>query len=335
MTNSATVSLSQRVQHAGNNIRRYLDRLGNRKLRWLLPDHPVRTKNLEKIVGHLQTMLLILPTDDDPRLACLLEQLERPERMAFDSAWEVADLLELEILRLADDPRLHMLLTAQQAAGADGAHRWERHFPTTYLETLLGDYNGGRFQQDHLRVEARRALEYIHQARIAEYRVDRAKARLRGIYLSTMALLLGGLIAAMSYFYLASMGEPDRRSTTYLTKALLLTILSGAAGSVLSRAVKLGKQPLHAEPDTNAPEPPLGIRALLSGWKVFFAQPVLGATAALVVFLVFSAGLIQLGDGGELGPAGVALVGFLAGFSEPFFLGVLDKVGGKGERSPG
>ena len=89
-------------------------------------------------------------------------------------------------------------------------------------------------------------------------------------------------------------------------------------------------QPLRADADTKVPEPPLGIRALLSGWKVFFAQPVIGATAALVVFLVFSAGLLQLGNTQQPGPAALALVGFLAGFSEPFFLGVLDKVAGKG-----
>lgn len=336
--NIAGDTLVHRVQSAERHLRNYLDGLGNRKLRWLVPDHPVRTKNLEKIIGHLQTILAqVESTGDlrtvgdtrDPTLISLLEQLRDPGQMAFDSAWEVADLLELEILRRADDPYLHMLLNAQQIPDPNDAHRWESHFPKDYLKSLLEGYRDGRFRGDYLRLEARRAVEHLQQLRIGEYRVDRAKAKLRGIYVITMAALLGALDLALAYFYVAASLLTDHTSLAYTRDVLLLVIFAGATGSVLSRAVKLGKQPLHAGADTKVPEPPLGIRALLSGWKVFFAQPVIGATAALVVLLVFSSGLVQLGNSQQLGPAGLTLVGFLAGFSEPFFLGVLDKVVGK------
>jgi hypothetical protein len=105
--------------------------------------------------------------------------------------------------------------------------------------------------------------------------------------------------------------------------------LAGAVGSVLSRAIKLGKQPQDAATDKKTAETPLGIRALISGSRIFYAQLVIGATSALILFLVFHTGLVQIGGKEELEPAAYGLLGFLAGFSEPFFIGVLDKVAGE------
>jgi hypothetical protein len=95
---------------------------------------------------------------------------------------------------------------------------------------------------------------------------------------------------------------------------------------VLSRAVTLGKQPLNVTDAKETSEAPLGIRALLSDWKVFVAQPVIGAATALVLFLIVSSGLLQIGGMKELSPPGFALIGFLSGFSEPFFVGTLEKI---------
>lgn len=320
------------VRSAEVKVRTHLNELGNRKLRWLVPDHPIKTKNLEKIAGHLQNVLVRLVRRNpdgssqaardtiSASLSPLLDQVEEPKKMAFDSAWEVADLLELELLQLADDTELYMLLIEEQTAAP--------RYAQAHLEALIAGYAeaNGQFKDDKSRSAARRALEHLQQARISEYRRDRAKAKLRGIYLTTMAGFLGIFAAGMCYFYLTASRGGE-------TSLLLLVVFSGAAGSVLSRAVKLGKQPLHANPDAESNEPPLGIRALLSGWKVFFAQPVIGATAALILFLTLQAGLFQFGKNQTLGPAGMGLLGFLAGFSEPFFLGVLDKVTGQGQGS--
>jgi hypothetical protein len=60
---------------------------------------------------------------------------------------------------------------------------------------------------------------------------------------------------------------------------------------------------------------PLGIRTLIPDWKTFLAQPVIGATTALILFLVFQAGLIQVGE--MLGPAAHGLIGCVRGCSEP------------------
>jgi hypothetical protein len=304
--------------------------------KWLLREDPVKTKNLEKIAGYLQSLITYLsPSNDDHQnlasLTTLLEQIE-PSNLSSNNAWELADLLEIELIRLGDDAYLYTLLKVQQNPDNKDPHRWDKYFTKVDLTTLLD--SNGKFN-DGSRLRAKRLLEHIQQARISEYRRDRAKVQLRGIYLERMAFFLIFFITGLGVFYLfASRLElVERNSTEYRTFLLLLVVWAGATGSILSRAVKLGKQPLGSETGVASGEPPLGIRALLSGWKVFLAQPVIGATMALIVFLVFYSGLLQIGNIKQLGPAGFGVIGFLAGFSEPFFIGILDKVAGQGGAS--
>ena len=58
-------------------------------------------------------------------------------------------------------------------------------------------------------------------------------------------------------------------------------------------------------------------------------QPLIGATAGLVTLLVLESGAVKLGaSAAERTPwAAVALFTFVAGFPEPFFLGLVRRVG--------
>lgn len=337
MRNEPTVSLVQLVKETEQKLRDHLNSLERQKCKWLLREDPVKTKNLEKIAGYLQSLIsYVSPSNDDHQhlasLTTLLEQIKEPSNLSSNNAWELADLLEIELIRLGDDAYLYTLLKVQQNPDNKDPHRWDKYFTKADLETLFD--SNGKFSKDDSRPTAKRRLEYIQQARISEYRRDRAKVQLRGIYLGRMALFLILFLTGLGVFYLlASQFPVDSKSTEYRTFLLLLVVCAGATGSILSRAVKLGKQPLRSETGDASGEPPLGIRALLSGWKVFLAQPVIGATMALIVFLVFYSGLLQIGNVKELGPAGFGIIGFLAGFSEPFFIGILDKVAGQGGAS--
>jgi hypothetical protein len=51
-----------------------------------------------------------------------------------------------------------------------------------------------------------------------------------------------------------------------------------------------------------------------------------GAVAGLVILLVLESGAVALGNGTSSSWASQALFAFAAGFSEPFFLGVVEKV---------
>jgi hypothetical protein len=320
-----------KVQETAQRLREYLNTQPKKRTKRSFVADPVRTKNLEKIAGYLQSILVYLDVHNSEAgrraesLLSLLEQLKTPSALSANNSWELADLLDSELLWFSDAASLYTLLKAQQGSASDDARKRDNYFPSDYLQILINHYQEGRFADAH-RLEVIHFLEYFKQAQISEYRRDRAKVQLRGIYLVRMALVLGLMLLGLCVFYIISSRQPDRLSTEYLGYLLLLMVSAGATGSVLSRAIKLGKQPLHISDAKDMSEPPLGIRALLSDWKIFLAQPVIGAATALVIFLIISSGLLQIGGMKELGPAGSALIGFLTGFSEPFFIGTLDKI---------
>jgi hypothetical protein len=333
------------VSDAEKAVRDHLDKLGDQRvtLRRLLegaskrlrgdsspPADPVRTKNLQKCAGYLNRIAQKGETtlERSSPLGIHLSQLARPSSLTSDSAWELADALEAELILRSDATELRPQL--QELSGTPAS---ARVFSDEYVKKLLDGLDGAataRAGTDAAVEEARHALLRSHDAMVAEYRRDRAKLRLRGAYLHKMAWFLFVMLVAFCLTYLAAQGaefEPEGGLRSgYLRYWLLLAALAGATGSVLSRAIQIGKQPLHDDPVSPSHEPPLGIRALLSGWKVFLAQPVLGATAAVIVFLIFYGKLVQIGGLTLDSVEAYAVLAFLTGFSEPFFLGILDKI---------
>jgi hypothetical protein len=64
----------------------------------------------------------------------------------------------------------------------------------------------------------------------------------------------------------------------------------------------------------------------MAAWKLFIAQIGIGAAAGLVLYIVMQSGVVN--GLATTNAARVSLLAFLAGFSEPFFIGILDKVAG-------
>jgi hypothetical protein len=260
----------------------------------------------------------------------MLQRVETPRQLSGHAAWEIADLLRLEVLWHSDDAYLHGLLVGygQDTRRAD----WLAHFPESELNRLLATYNDGHFKGNSARLEVQHYLTHLYQFEIDEYRRDRATAELRGIYLGRLVLVLLVLLLAFAWLYALDAGD---FRVAFLTMELsggpeessgvriLLVMLAGAVGSVLSRAVKIGNQ--QAENDTRRAMP-VGIRALTAAWKVSLAQPIIGATAALVVYIVLLTGLLSVAGLASDKISAVALVAFLSGFSEPFFIGTLDRI---------
>jgi hypothetical protein len=332
-SNENVGDLEKRIRAAERTLRNYLNDLARQKRRWLLLDDPVRMKNLEKVAGYLQSLLSHLHSgrgaQAETELSASLDQIAVPGKLSSSSAWELADALEVALIRVGDDAYIHTLLKAESRPDGSG-DRWGERFSVKDLKRLQSNYSDGKFHHAYALAEARCFLEYLRHSQTAEYRRDRAKIRLRGKYLLRMVLILAALVFGLCYFLLATTQAATGPTSgdRIDSNVVWLMLLSGAVGSVLSRAIKLGNQPLHEKGNEKIAEP-LGIRALMSGWTVFLAQPVIGATSGLVLYLVFQAGLVQIGDERELGPAAYTLLGFLAGFSEPFFLGTLDKVTGQ------
>ena len=65
---------------------------------------------------------------------------------------------------------------------------------------------------------------------------------------------------------------------------------------------------------------------LRSFWPAIGVQPLVGATTGLVVLLLMESGTLDIGSDDSGHWAGRALLAFVAGFSEPFFLGLVQRV---------
>lgn len=328
-----------RIRAVQGTLAEHLNGLRRMRNRWpeVFRYDPVRTKNLEKAASQLQQLLAMLESAEREgrrvgvaSLGVLLDRLEGQgiAGLSGHGAWELADALALELVRCADDARLHVLLSGKGLLVGQG---WETHFPDDLLRTVASACTEHGFRSEHRRLQARYILEEVEQLRVQEFRRDRALAELRGIYLGRMVLVLLLTLLPFCALVLAASGS-SRPFAAASPDAVLLALFAGAVGSVLSRAIKLGGQgTLQAAADGQAP---LGIRALYSGWKVFLAQPVIGAASAFLVYLVLRSRLLAPGTATADDPAALALVAFLAGFSEPFFIGTLDRIAGQSGRKP-
>lgn len=263
VSNDATIS--SKIKSGQEKLQEYLkaskpQKTWGRWPTWLVPYDPVRTKNLQKINGYLIRMLHF-KLDPDPKasgsnarvqpLTSLLRQIEEPATLSSDAVWEVADALEMELVELGDDTYLYTLLKVQQRSG----NEWERYFPRDDLDDLIEKYSDGTFRDDG-GSKARSFLVRLLQARVDEYRRDRAKAQLRGTYLGSMACFLAVLVVGFTTVFTLAARQAALHQPVDPLCVLLLVLFAGAAGSILSRAIKLGKQPLHVEPDTKQDEVP-------------------------------------------------------------------------------
>jgi len=327
--------LPERVRNVINVVNNHLNELvpnaqrSRRKrikawLRYVGSDqrNPVRVKNLEKVLAHLNVLQHFLEKDAVKRikpgtyhnLCSQLTQLEKPEEICFNQAWELADSLEAELLWIGDASYIKGIWQT-----------WPRsRVPDSMLDLILKEFDDQK--NDTIENRVRPWLLEDQRDLIQEYRRDRAMITLRRSYLNIMAITLLVLDLAFCGLFIVVCSEFASKCleicpTSWSVFLLVMTV--GAIGSILARATKLSQQPL---PTGKGQETPLGIRSLMSTWSVFWAQVMLGATAALIVYLVFSSGLLNFGDLETQTPATLTVLSFIAGYSEPFFLNVVGKI---------
>lgn len=308
-------------------IRNYLNQLEQERSWNLLSDKDaIKIKHLEIISGNLHKIHKYIAgdtgTDKERKTATLcsiLEQINELDTISENCAWELSDFLDIELIRIGNESYLHTLLQFQKS-------KRKADWVYDHCKELIEKYNVCHFKNG-CQHEARGFLEYLEQVQIEEYRYDRAKIKLREKYLNWMGVALALLLVILIVTYIVA-SRSDILSVNYLISQLIFVLASGATGSVLSRAVKVGKRPLHAEPDSTNNEQPLGIRSLKSETSIFIPQIVIGATAAFILFLILKAGGFQIYEKPISGIETIGVFSFLAGFSEPYFLSILGKVGG-------
>jgi hypothetical protein len=345
----AAVAASLRA--AAADIERHQNKHSRRQVR--LIDDPIRTKNLEKVLGHLRQFAAALSSlaqgetrEDLPDLRSpstlatldeLAASLQPANHVSGASAWEFADQLDLLDLQTLRWPRLGQVLRHRALYG--GLVESDRRYVCRLFIRLRRAPEDAAAQQ-----EARAYLAEVQREAMAEYRRSRAKIALRKRYLTLMSLSLAFLLLAFAVLFvlgapatgvwwsILSWLEHGQRFPIYAPAAypqlvpVAAVVLAGALGAVLSRAVNLkNADPLQSAEGTD-PRSPLGLRELSSTGTVFIAQAAIGAVSALVIYLVFQAGLLTVEKaGGSPGLAFYSLVGFLAGYAEAWFIGTVGR----------
>jgi hypothetical protein len=158
-------------------------------------------------------------------------------------------------------------------------------------------------------LEMRRWLIFDHQERRELGSHKRARAALRAHYLYRVGVVLW-LLVAMALLVGSFLGHH--------AGDLVLTALAGAIGGTLS-----GARALRESSDIKR------TRVFQAWWWV---QPVVGAAVGLFTYALLTSGVLTL-PGASLGEevahtSGLVVYSFAAGFSEPFILGILEKITG-------
>jgi hypothetical protein len=173
---------------------------------------------------------------------------------------------------------------------------WSEVYPDEPLDSVLAE----PFDIE----TARNLLSAFFECRRERYRLHRARVRMKADYLLLIAPVLLGLVVgvAVAVAVLSSGGGGTART--------ILAALAGALGGTVSGAYRLRDQ-IENLNEVRAFKPALWV------------QPLIGAAAGLLMLLVLASGLLG-SDASTWQRAG--LVAFAAGFSEPFFLGVVNRV---------
>lgn len=298
------------------------------RLRWKDPERMKAYSRLSARLTELEVMLPSVSNEQD--IAAVQSVLARIQRkLGRELAWDIAEQLQLTLVRISPPARLSSLLESERTLVREHAAKkgdsalpygnaidWARKFPVEELERLCADYKNGNPSKETKEVSIAR-LVHLYEARIDAWRHQRAHTQLRSNYLQAVALSLFGLLGALVVLVNLVLHFAAGNQLLWM---LLTTAMTGALGSVLTGVFKLRDEMLS-------------IRQLRSFSPVLIALPVVGATAATVLFVVLHAGLLSIGGlkAEELNWAHHALFGFLAGFSETFFFGIVKKLAGQFE----
>ena len=279
----------------------------------------VRNPELKKALGYLQAAvgevrrLLAQPPDEvslrTPQvLERLRDALDQPvESLRIDSTWELYSEVKAMLPLLANAEYVASQLDHEAERLKDGSrwHSWTGHFSAGELKRLRDNYERPE-PNPRLHAQAAAKLAFLFGRRAEAGRERRAKAAQKCRYLNVLAPALLALQAGLVVAIDAVAGGSQ------IWKPIIVAGTAGALGATLAGTMKI-RDDLRELDD------------LRSFWPAMRVQPLVGATAGLVVLLLLETGTL---DGGSAASnwAGLALVAFAAGFSEPFFLGLVQKV---------
>jgi hypothetical protein len=262
------------------------------------------------------------------------------------AAWALAGSLEHMLLLLGDDNYIITRLESEREREQKKLPgSWSEYLPVETLDGLLEKYKPG--DATGQRARAVESLVFLYARRIGYMRTLRASEEIKGDYLNRLTFVLTILLLLMiETIYLAS----STTAVALLSRGVLQNLwsvvtlnfkfdfagpnvmsalvaaMTGAVGSTLSGFYKL----------RDATDGIPTLRAFRSAMR---AQPFVGATVGVLLMLLIMSGILTgvFSVGGadtkqHIEWLPLAVYCFIAGFSEPFFLGVVQRVAGAADK---
>lgn len=332
--------LLEAIQERQEEILRDLTRQSRMK-KWLpwasRSSHPELLQVYGIIHGHLceaQRLLAERAVDAPGRFDHVAQQLRalldrgRARGRAADihAAWALAGSLERINLMLGDDNYIATRLEGErEREQKKRPGSWSEYLAVETLDDLLTKFKGEAVAG--LRARAVECLALLYARRIDYMRTLRAGEEMKADYLNRLTLLLALLLFLLleAIYVAAHNGAVTFRFNLDLADerihGALVAAMTGAVGSTLSGFYKL-----RDETGT--------IVALRAFRSAMWAQPFVGATVGVLLMLLIKSGVIAImpGVGADAKWLSLAVFCFIAGFSEPFFLGVVQRVAGAADK---
>jgi len=282
--------------------------------------HPERAKVMGCIQSELSeaSRLLAIRGERDEALESELKALLHANARirTVDDGWELANRLKRLNLRLGrlDRAYVQSLLENESAHLNDATHwhSWDQHFRCEELTQLLKAYDVDPVD-DPTRDRAVDRLNFLFLRRAEAGRDRRTRAAVKDLYLRHLAVVMVPFLLGLGA--IACISTTTSPASHSVWRSFVVAALAGALGSTLSGVLKLRDQLLRQDE----------LRAFKPAMLV---QPLVGASAGALVFLLLAGRAISVGSLDPVAWPSPGLLGFVAGFSEPFFVGLVDRVAG-------
>lgn len=286
---------------------------------------PVLAKTLEHIRDYLEVLLSAEFTAEGQSVAraVWLDALQKPHGLTLEEAFDIEADLRARLPELAGDDYIFMCLQhekqrlAKPPVEKESDRRWTDLFPQEVLDELLAGF-GSDNKDSWPRQAAIGRLAELYRQSHHDLRRDRARAAQVALYLKLLWPLLAVLLLSTATLLgsVEAFGRSVPPSVAWVEFVTFgAAMLVGAVGGTLGLMFRFRNA--HGR-----------IRDLLAERDLRLVQPLIGAAMALAVVLVIKSGLTTIdgfvADGRGLAP--LAALGFLAGFSEPFFFGIMDRL---------
>lgn len=230
-----------------------------------------------------------------------------------NEVWDVADFLKELLPFVASDDWVYRALLEEKGRPLESALRWSILCDDNKLNKFIDSYDRSLDKSDWN--VARQILSALYAKRDNAGRHERARERLRVMYLKCLGIIIVSLLSISVAVMLVWKSKCISSPIIILFMPFIMVFLAGGLGALLSGTIRIRDVDRIIQIDKQ--------------WKTILVQAALGGTLAVLVLVTLQTRLIQLGTfdvSGTSNPEMFYLLGFISGYSEPFALSLFKKI---------